>query len=89
MLYNIISGLRLHVTGLMNNADNLITIRSASSFLPKLIFFLNGKFTDPAFIPSIVQLEVAHFSAKCVFTAFAMEKLNLCFSAKQNPACCG
>ena len=55
MLYNIISGLRLHVTGLLNNADNLITIRSASSFLPKLIFFLNGKFTDPAFIPSIVQ----------------------------------
>ena len=56
MLYNIISGLRLHVTGLMNNADNLITI-----------FFLNGKFTDPAFIPSIVQFKVAHLSAKCAF----------------------
>ena len=39
MLYNIISGLRLDVTGLMNNADNLITIRSVSCFVPKLIFF--------------------------------------------------
>ena len=34
MLYLILSGLRLHVTGLMKNANNLITI---SCFLPKKI----------------------------------------------------
>ena len=68
MLYNIISGLRLLVTGLMNNADNLTTIRSVSCFLAKTdFFFLNGKFTDPAFIPSIVQFKVAHLSVKCAF----------------------
>ena len=34
MLYLILSGLRLHVTGLMKNANNLITI---SCVLPKKI----------------------------------------------------
>ena len=55
MLYLILSGLCLHVTGLMKNADNLITI---SCFLPKKNS-LNGKFTDPAFIPSITQSPIS------------------------------
>ena len=63
--FKYLSGLRLHVTGLISNADNLITITVSC---PK-IFVLNGKVTDPAVfvIPSIIQFEVVNYSTKCVF----------------------
>ena len=63
MLYLILSGLRLHVTGLMKNANNLITI---SCFLPKK--FPLWEFTDPAFIPSIIQSTIS--GQKVLFSFF-------------------
>ena len=65
----------------MNNADNLIT----KLFVAKN-FFLNGKFTDPAFILSIVQLEVANFSAKCVFLAFCHGKIKSSLQCNTEPS---
>ena len=64
----------MHVTGSMKDAGNIINI---SSFSPKTIF-LNGKFTDPAFMPSIVQFECTHFS-EMYFSVFAAQNLNLRF----------
>ena len=70
MLYLILSGLRLHVKGLMKNADNLITI---SCFLPKKKF-PQWEFTDPAFIPNIVQSPI---SGQKVLFSFFLRKTSI------------
>ena len=66
-------GLRLHVKGLMNNADNLITIRC---FLPFFFSLMENLLIQP----------VANYSAKCVFQYLPWKTsvIDSVFSEKKN-----